>query len=325
MRKIWLTLGLLLAGFSPVFGQEFPLNGTIPILFSTYNSNGDFTDADSLPTCTVLPPGTNTPIFNPTVVSRGTAGKYRASVPITVANGFAVGTIYAVECNATVASKPGSVVKQTFRVHLAETIAGAFIVDTRYLNGTLNTARDIGASVIVGTNNDKSGYSLTQAFPPNFAAFLIDASGRTQQQYGTLTGQINCAAGVCAANVTQFGGTNGTFASGIPSVNAATIADKIGYALTAAYDPAKTTAQQSASYRLPATSQGGTTANIRFDAGASSTNGFYVGRRVFIVGGTGLDQVRIVASYIGATRTAIVDRPFVVAPDNTSQFVVLPN
>lgn len=68
-------------------------------------------------------------------------------------------------------------------------------VDVIKIAGTTQTARDIGASVLlspgtgtgqislasgavtVGTNNDKTGYSLSQAFPSNFAALGINASG----------------------------------------------------------------------------------------------------------------------------------------------------
>ena len=40
---------------------------------------------------------------------------------------------------------------------------------------TFNAASD---QVIVATNNDKTGYSLTQAFPSNFSSLAIDGSGQ---------------------------------------------------------------------------------------------------------------------------------------------------
>jgi len=74
--------------------------------------------------------------------------------------------------------------------------AGAYIRgDTRELSGTAQTARDIGASVLLspgtgtgqislssgavtaGTVSDKTGYSLTQTFPANFSALAITAGG----------------------------------------------------------------------------------------------------------------------------------------------------
>lgn len=72
-------------------------------------------------------------------------------------------------------------------------------VNTTHLAGTSQTARDIGASVLlssgtgagqlslssgtvtVGTNNDKSGYSITQSFPANFASLGINASGHVSR------------------------------------------------------------------------------------------------------------------------------------------------
>lgn len=72
-------------------------------------------------------------------------------------------------------------------------------LDISKMGGTSLTARDIGASVLlssgtgtgqisltsgavtVGTNNDKTGYSLTQAFPTNFASLGINASGHVSR------------------------------------------------------------------------------------------------------------------------------------------------
>lgn len=39
----------------------------------------------------------------------------------------------------------------------------------------------VTAAVTVGTNNDKTGYSLTQAFPSNFSSLLINASGHVSR------------------------------------------------------------------------------------------------------------------------------------------------
>ncbi len=146
--------------------------------------------------------------------------------------------------------------------------------------GTAQTARDIGASVIVGTNNDKTGYSLTQTFPTNFSSLVIDSSGRVNAfLIGILTSVFTeGATGRIAAAFKQFfniatpaatmdhgvlldtvttattatnltnAAANGDFTSAMKtSLNAATpavtVSDKTGFSLTAAYDPAKTAAQ----------------------------------------------------------------------------------
>ncbi|MFN7318428.1 MAG: hypothetical protein ACK5S6_02855, partial [bacterium] len=52
-------------------------------------------------------------------------------------------------------------------------------------NITGNISGSIGSvtsPVTVGTNNDKTGYSLTQAFPANFSSFSIDVNGKVLLQ-----------------------------------------------------------------------------------------------------------------------------------------------
>ncbi len=118
-------------------------------------------------------------------------------------------------------------------------------------SGTAQTARDIGASVLVG---DKTGFSLTQTFPSNFSSLAIDSSGRVNAfLIGILTSVFTeGAVGRIAAAFKQFFNIASpaatmdhlilldtvTTASALTANN-----DKTGYALTAAYDPAKTAAQ----------------------------------------------------------------------------------
>ncbi len=53
--------------------------------------------------------------------------------------------------------------------------------DTRIANldAAVSTRSTLANPVTVGTNNDKTGYSLTQSFPSNFATLVIDATGGT--------------------------------------------------------------------------------------------------------------------------------------------------
>lgn len=58
------------------------------------------------------------------------------------------------------------------------TYAGADTAGTTTLLSRIASTLTITAgAVTVGTNNDKTGYSLTQTFPTNFASLLINASG----------------------------------------------------------------------------------------------------------------------------------------------------
>lgn len=75
----------------------------------------------------------------------------------------------------------------------------------------------VGGAVTVGTNNDKTGYSLTQSFPANFASMSIDASGRVLLQ------------------PTQSGVTIPTVTNLTSGVTVATNNDKTGYSLSQAF------------------------------------------------------------------------------------------
>ncbi len=80
-------------------------------------------------------------------------------------------------------------------------------------------------SVTVGTNNDKTGYSLSQGFPSNFSSLAITAGGAvTAGTVGDKTGYT----------LTQSFPTN--FASlsitGAGAMTAGTVSDKTGYSLT---------------------------------------------------------------------------------------------
>jgi hypothetical protein len=119
------------------------------------------------------------------------------------------------------------------------------------VGGTVQTARDLGAqldatissrmatftvptnfnslaitaggAVTVGTNNDKTGYALTQAFPTNFASLSITAGGIAQADLRSILGSAltGTAANVAAAfssfyNVATPTGTVNSLPSAIP-------------------------------------------------------------------------------------------------------------
>jgi hypothetical protein len=72
------------------------------------------------------------------------------------------------------------------------------------------------------------------------------------------------------------------------------------------------------------TAQAGGASTITLDAGASTDNDFYVPGLITIVAGTGAVQFNRISAYDGATRVAAVSHPWVIEPDNTSEFQIQP-
>ena len=63
---------------------------------------------------------------------------------------------------------------------------------------------------------------------------------------------------------------------------------------------------------------------IQLDNNANPTIGFYVNSTIQIISGTGIGQVRTIINNYG-TRIAKIDSPWVVIPDNTSQYIIYTN
>jgi hypothetical protein len=100
----------------------------------------------------------------------------------------------------------------------------------------------------IGTNNDKTGYALTQAFPANFAALVIDAAGRVDLGKWLGAAPNPLIAGRLDANAQAVGdktgyslaasqtfSTTGTVGGVAGPVTVGTNNDKTGYALTQAF------------------------------------------------------------------------------------------
>jgi hypothetical protein len=72
------------------------------------------------------------------------------------------------------------------------------------------------------------------------------------------------------------------------------------------------------------TAAAGAAGSITLDASASSVNDFYKGAMVFIVGGTGIGQSRLITGYTGSTQVALVAPNWATTPSTDSIFVILP-
>lgn len=121
--------------------------------------------------------------------------------------------------------------------------------------------------------------------PANYTSTAIDSSGRVQIQVGTSAGQINSSSG------------------------------KV---------PATLAAADNALVVRANTATNGTVNSITLDGSASATDGTYIGEWILTTGGTGPFQTRQITGYVGSTKVATVNPPFVTAPDNTTTFAILP-
>ena len=119
-----------------------------------------------------------------------------------------------------------------------------------HTGATIPTVSTVTNGVTVTTNNDKTGYSLTQTFPTNFSSLAITASGSvtagtvsdktgyslsssqtfsTSGSVGSVTGAVGSVTGNVGGNVV------GSVASVTAAVTVGTNNDKTGYSLTQAF------------------------------------------------------------------------------------------
>lgn len=143
-----------------------------------------------------------------------------------------------------------------------------------------------------------------------------------QAIYDWLTGVVT----PLPANVTHFGGSAGTFASGRPEANVNSItANAINAAAIAdgAIDRATFAADTGMQSTRSNTAQAGAAGTITLDASASSTTDFYRGMCIYITGGTGAGQARVCTAYNGTTKVATITPNWATNPDNTSTFAVM--
>jgi len=73
------------------------------------------------------------------------------------------------------------------------------------------------------------------------------------------------------------------------------------------------------------TAQAGASSTITLDSGASAVDNFYKRQRVFLTGGTGAGQDRVITGYVGSTKVATVGINWTTNPDGTTTFSILPD
>ena len=177
----------------------------ITVAFTTHNySTGALTNGDSTPTGTIYVNGTADAAS--VTVTNITTGRYKAAVTLP---SLSIGDMVDLFIAATVSSVAGGGI--VWRGTCAISIDSNGRLDIIKVAGTSQTARDLGASVLLspgtgtgqislssgavtaGTVSDKTGYSLTQSFPSNFASLGINASGHISRV--TLTDTVTTYTG----------------------------------------------------------------------------------------------------------------------------------
>src|SRR5574343_1846044 len=140
-------------------------------------------------------------------------------------------------------------------------------VNVTHIADTSQTARDIGASVLLSSGTGTGQVTLT--------------SGRVNADVTHIaTAAVNTASAQLGVNVVNFGGSAGTFASGVPSVVLTTagvnaVADQVWDADITGHGAANSAGAAIQPVRSAACQNGGDTTHVILDSSASATTDAY--------------------------------------------------
>lgn len=182
-------------------------------------------------------------------------------------------------------------------------------------SGTAQTARDIGASVLLSTG--------TGAGQLDFTSGVVKANA-TQLLGGTIPAPN--VTGVPLVDLKYTLGTISPATAGSVRADSVTgavgsVTGNVGGSVASVTAAVTLSARDSFTVRNN-TAAAGAASTITLDAGASATNSFYNGEEIKIDSGTGAGQTRTITGYVGGTQVATVDRAWATNPDNTSVFTI---
>ncbi len=309
MKHLKLLLASLLLSANAFAGNyvgDYAVGDTIYCKFGTVrpSTGASFTLAGS-PVVSAYPDNSTTQItagITLTADFDGVTGMNHLTVAATGGNGYATGTFYSLQITTGTVDSISVTGQEACSFSLGKvsalrpTTAGrTLVVDASGLadanavkvgptgSGTAQTARDLGASVLISS--------------------------------GTGTGQLSVTSGVIASNVTQFGGAAATTSSGRPEVNTTVLAGTTLATLTGSYP--------SLGIIDSGTAQAGSTSTtlvLRSAANFVADNRI-TGANCQITGGTGVGEALNVSSYVNSTDTATMGGTWPTTPDNTSTYV----
>lgn len=217
----------------------------------------------------------------------------------------------------------------------AEHTSGYPIVTIKDGTGTGEIDTSSG-TVTVGTNNDKTGYSLTQAFPTNFSSMSITATGAVGLNWGSVENagttvdlsatSINLVdttttntdmrgtdnALLAASAPTNFGDLSITVSTGRVDVNA------LGGDATALAN-----LQASATSIVTGQASAGTLSTTQMTTNlAEATDNHYIGRLIIWTSGVLLGQATNITDYAGSGGLLTFEE-VTEAPSASDTFVIL--
>lgn len=200
--------------------------------------------------------------------------------------------------------------------------------DTKTSTRSSHTAADVWAS---GTRTLTSFGTLVAD-----TVTAVWASGtRTLTSFGTLVADVATAVWAAGTRtLTTFGTLVADVATAVWAALSRTLtsgaAPSAAAVADAVWDEVRSDHLQLGSFGIAnqvvrdGQAQGGSATTLTLDAGASAVDDFYANDVIFLKVGTGAGQVNIISDYVGATKVATVLAPWVVTPDATSCFIIIP-
>jgi len=321
---------------------DIRLEDTIDIKFTTRQISGAPSTLSSSPVISAYPGNSTTQLtagITLTVDFDSVTGYNNVRVAATNANGYAAATNY------DLAITTGTVNS----VSVVGESVGAFSIENRSALMPTTVARklDVSAGGEAGvdwanigsptTTVNLSGTS-TLALEPTTAGRKLDVTttgeaGIDWANIGAPTTTVNLS-GTTVKTATDVETDTQDIQSRLPAalvsgrmdsnmqaaatgvITAAVIADAAIDRATFAADTGLQTVRSN-------TAQAGAGTTITLDASASAVDDFYANEMIFLTGGTGVGQARVITAYNGTTKVATV-ATWATNPDNTTTFAILP-
>lgn len=221
---------------------------------------------------------------------------------------------------------------------------GQIDANTVKVSGTAQTARDIGASVLLSAGTGTGQLDFTSGVvKANLAQILGTALTETAGQIAAAfkqffniaspTSTMNLITGVTTAtnltNAPTAGDLTATMKASVTTAataatpTAAAVTGSVGSVASGGINRASFAADTGLQSIRSNTAQAGAAGTLTLDASASATADFYVNCILYLTGGTGVGQARFITAYNGTTKVATVNSNWKTTPDATTTFAVM--